>query len=226
MFNKSGILYHSKRSRNKKSGQIKFSTYEFSIFLLKSARNLLIFSFLFFLILQIPFAHVSTLLHDTVRLQVPSKTSTHSEKQVYLPKIDPDLPTENILNIPSIDVYTQIQESTYKDYETALKKGVWRVPNFATPTSQDKSIILAAHRYGYLFWNSLFRRQNSFYNLPKLEVGDKVEIYWEQRKYTYEIYATDTNTRITDYSADLILYTCKDLSSDIRIFQYARLIKE
>jgi sortase (surface protein transpeptidase) len=86
-------------------------------------------------------------------------------------------------------------------------------------------IILAAHRYGYLAWTDLFRRQNSFYNLPKIKVGDTVEIDWGQRKYTYGVYTTEEGTQITDYSADLILYTCESLTGDERFFVYAHLIQ-
>jgi sortase (surface protein transpeptidase) len=59
-----------------------------------------------------------------------------------------------------------------------------------------------------------------------MRVGDTVEIDWKQRKYTYEVYATDKGTEIADYSADLILYTCESLTGDARVFVYARLIRQ
>ena len=83
-------------------------------------------------------------------------------------------------------------------------------------------IILAAHRFGYVTWTNSFRTLNSFYSLPKLKVGDRVEIVWNQRKYVYEIYKEETGTAITDYTADLILYTCDLWNSPTRIFKYAR----
>ena len=63
------------------------------------------------------------------------------------------------------------------------------MPDFGTPLDRTKPVILAAHRFGYLAWTNLYRRKNSFYNLPKLKEGDLVEITYKQRKYTYEIYA-------------------------------------
>ena len=45
------------------------------------------------------------------------------------------------------------------------------------------------------------------------------------RKYTYEIYAEGRGDEINDYSANLILYTCETLNSNIRIFKYARLLQ-
>jgi len=143
--------------------------------------------------------------------------------QAYQPAYDPKLPSKNHLVISAIGVDTDIEEATYDNYEAALKNGVWRVSDFGAPGGTTPT-ILAAHRYGYLAWTNLYRRKNSFYNLPKLQVGDLVEIDWQKRKYVYEIYATDEGTEITDYSANLILYTCVNLTGNQRIFRYAKLI--
>lgn len=143
----------------------------------------------------------------------------------YQPRFDSTLPAENMIKIPSIGVYGRIYEAPYEIYESALKKGVWRASDFSTPTDQSKPTILVAHRYGYLAWSNSFRRKNSFYNLPKLKEGDIIEIYWNQRKYVYEVYRSERGEEISDYSADLILYTCESLNSPVRIFKYARLLK-
>jgi sortase (surface protein transpeptidase) len=143
----------------------------------------------------------------------------------YQPAFDPTLPKTNRLVVSSIGVDTDIEEATLDNYENALKNGVWRVSDFGDPASNNESIILAAHRFGYLAWTNSFRRKNSFYNLPKMRVGDIVEIDWKQRKYQYEVYSTDKGTEITDYSADLILYTCENLTGDARVFVYAKLIQ-
>lgn len=135
-----------------------------------------------------------------------------------VPKLDTDLPKTPTLIIDKIGVNGEIHEG--EDWDSALKLGIWRVPNFGSPES-GKPIILAAHRWGYLSWSNTFRRLNSFYNLPNLEVGDKIEIDWNQRPYYYVIYQSDTGENITDYSADLILYTCQLWDSPIRVFKYA-----
>ena len=121
---------------------------------------------------------------------------------------------------------TVIGEGGEKEYEEVLQHGPWRVPDFGTPDDRRLPMILAAHRYGYLSWSNSFRRKHSFFNLPKLKVGDQVTVTWNQRPYVYEIYGGDEGTHISDYSADLILYTCQYLESDRRIFKYARLVRE
>jgi len=146
-------------------------------------------------------------------------------KETYQPRFDPSLTREARIAIPAIGVDSTIQESTYENYENALEKGIWRVPDFGTPYERSSPTILAAHRFGYLAWTNIYRRKNSFFNLPKLKEGDTVEIVWRQRRYVYEIYKTGKGEEIEDYSADLILYTCENLDSPVRIFKYARLLE-
>lgn len=145
--------------------------------------------------------------------------------KTYQPRFDPKITKESRLIIPSLGVNTAIQEATADNFEDALRKGPWRVSDFGTPSDRSAPTILAAHRYGYLVWSNTFRRKNSFYNLPKLKVGDTVEIYWKQRRYIYEVYGEDKGDKIKDYSADLILYTCEALNSQERIFAYGRLLE-
>lgn len=151
--------------------------------------------------------------------------SGDKQKVDYQPAFDSNLSLENRIDIPAIGVSTQIQEATYENYEDALRKSVWRVPDLGTPYERTRPTILAAHRFGYLAWSNLYRRENSFFNLPKLNNGETVEITWRQRKYVYEVYGESSGADINDYTADLILYTCNALDSDIRIFKYARLLE-
>lgn len=160
--------------------------------------------------------------------QVPPETvtGTPGSSQVKptpspeLPPFDPSLPEDNGLIIDKIKVRGQIHEG--EDWQNILKRGIWRVPNFGDPENNSLPIILAAHRWGYLAWTNSFRALNSFYNLPKLKIGDKIEIIWNQRRYVYKVYQEETGTKITDYSANLILYTCELWNSPTRIFKYAQ----
>lgn len=138
------------------------------------------------------------------------------------PAQDLSLPTTPFVTMDKIGVFSPI--STESDYIAALKKGAWLVPEYGTPMNEKKPIIIAAHRFGYLYWDDATRKQISFYNLPKMKVGDTIDIIWDQRVFKYQIFKEEEKTYITDYSADLILYTCKYFDSPIRIFRYAKLI--
>ena len=162
--------------------------------------------------------------NEVSQLALNDQSSDTKNQNNYQAVFNPRLPKDNHLIISSIGVDTSLQEATYDNYEEALKKGVWRVSDFGAP-GDDKPTILAAHRFGYLAWSNSYRRHNSFFNLPKLKVGDTVEVIWHQRKYKYEVYAEGKGTEISDYSADLILYTCESLVGEERIFKYARLLE-
>lgn len=208
---------------------------------MKISRILLIGSFLSFVLAFVMVSYpVAALLWNVIFPKTSSalalqllKPVTTSENQVLrpqskfvLPEKDLSLLEETIVRIPKIGVETQILEASHEEYESALKEGVWRVPDFGIPTEEGLPIILVAHRFGYLNWTQPFREKNSFFNLPELQAGDLVEIIWDQRKFLYEIYQGEDGTEITHYTADLILYTCRFLDSDIRIFRYAKLISQ
>lgn len=163
---------------------------------------------------------IGNTIAETPRSAQREEPSVALAKEVEPPPFDLSLPEENGLVIDKIGVRSEIREG--ENWSDILRKGIWRVPSFGTPESNGLPIILAAHRFGYATWTSSFRTLNSFYNLPKLKVGDQVEVIWNQRKYVYEIYQEETGIKITDYSANLILYTCELWNSPIRIFRYAK----
>jgi len=143
--------------------------------------------------------------------------------QVYQPAFDPDLPEGEWLSIPRIGVRSALIETP--DSAEALKRGLWLVPGYGHPADNSLPIIVAAHRFGWSWWwQSDYWQYNSFYRLPETEPGDVIEVIADQRKWIYEIYAGEEVDEITDYDADLILYTCKFLNSPIRHIRYARLI--
>jgi len=139
-----------------------------------------------------------------------------------IPTLDPSLPEGKFVIIPKINVESPI--STSKDYNEGLKQGTWIVADYGNPEQPNLPIILASHRFGYSSWSAEKRNKISYYNLPQTVEDDRIEIYWNQRKYKYRIYASEESTYISDYTADLILYTCKFFNSPIRIFRYAERI--
>lgn len=150
------------------------------------------------------------------------KQAAPPEKQ-SLPAFNENLPTGDWLVIPRIGVRSTLQST--ESYEEALTTGVWWAPGFGGPGDQSAPMIVAGHRFGFKWWwEDDYWKYHSFYMLPNLEPGDTIEIISNKRKYEYAIYAGEEGKEITDYQADLILYTCKYLDSPIRIFRYARLV--
>jgi len=164
---------------------------------------------------------LTTPIHEDFRGYTEKKPDEVPAKQ-SLPNVDSSLPKENRVVIPKVGIDAKIHEG--ENFEKLLEKGVWRVNEFGTP-EDDKPIILAAHRFGYSSWSREKREQEAFFNLPSTRVGDTIDIIWNQRLYVYKIYKIDEDTQITDYSANLILYTCKLYNSPVRIFRYAERIR-
>ncbi|MEA3357392.1 MAG: hypothetical protein U9Q67_03060, partial [Patescibacteria group bacterium] len=122
-----------------------------------------------------------------------SYTPAPYQDEPDLPELDTTLSEDNTLIIPSIGVYGVIHEGF--NGPAALEQGIWRTHTFGTP-EDNTPVIIAAHRFGYIYWSNDFRKTQSFYNLPETEVGDTVAIIWNQRMYEYEIYRAEDNTYI------------------------------
>jgi len=190
-----------------------------------------IFLYLFYTVSPGITAKLSKSLDETRSQSVVAaqeKTPTQVPNEV-VPAITKDLtlPVGQYLTIPTLGIDTTIWEASPSAYEEALQKGVWRVPDFATPETPQagRPIILAAHRFGYVAWTQDYREKHSFYNLPDIKVGESIVLTWNQHRYTYRVKAIEEGKEITDYSSDLILYTCKFLVSPIRIVVYAELVE-
>lgn len=166
----------------------------------------------------------SSIQKEITILEEKEKEDIKKEKEIVenLPPINPALSTTPTLKINNIGVDGEIHQG--ENAKAELDKGIWIVPGYGTPEHNELPIIIAAHRFGYVYWTAEFRTKSSFYNLPKLKVGDRVQIIWGQREYQYEIYKAEDDKQITDYGADLILYTCRMYNSPIRVFRYLRRI--
>ncbi|HCR81700.1 MAG: hypothetical protein UY47_C0003G0048 [Parcubacteria group bacterium GW2011_GWB1_49_7] len=166
-------------------------------------------------------------LSGNFQLQIDREKLEKEQRQriseLSKPPYNENLPEGDWLIIPRIGVRSVLQPT--ENYEDALKTGLWLAPNFGKPGDEDTPMIVAGHRFGFKWWwQDDYWKYHSFYLLPDLEPGDTVEVISAKRKYIYEIYAGEEGMEITDYTADLILYTCKYLDSPIRIFRYAKLL--
>lgn len=132
-------------------------------------------------------------------------------------------PKSNTLYIPKINFDGEIFESDNPD---GLENGAWRRPETSTP-DQGSNTVIVAHRFGY------FTGIDDFYHLDKLEVGDLIFVFWNEKEYIYKVFL-DTEvlpsaTSIEDESDEsiLTLYTCAPLYTwDKRLVIKAKLINE
>ncbi len=120
-----------------------------------------------------------------------------------------------LLEISSADIHGQVVDG---EDANAMERGFWYYPLSAPPGRQGNTVIIG-HRFLHLP-----PRRDTFFNLDKVKIGDKIELKQDEDTYTYTIVNTtvvDKNnsailTNTTDYRITLI--TCTPLwTSDERL---------
>lgn len=123
------------------------------------------------------------------------------------------------ITIPSLNLNSKLFTSTSsKD----LNKGIWHRSSSGNPLSGG-NMVITAHRFLYTGNN------NTFYNLPNINLDDTIVITWEGKQYDYKVTnlfeVTPDAVEIEAPTEDhiLTLYTCTPLwTSDKRFVVQAK----
>jgi sortase A len=156
--------------------------------------------------------------------QRSSSFRSNDIEQVQL--FDGELPPkqgENLLFIPKIGVRSIIQEGNSVN---VLEKGVWHRPKSSNPELGSNTVFVA-HRFLYT------SGPNTFYHLDKLAAGDRFSVWWNGRRYEYEVESSGTvpanAVEIENPSDDnrITLWTCTPLfTATNRLVVVAKLSKK
>ena len=118
--------------------------------------------------------------------------------------------TENRLYIPKIDVNLPYATGS----ETVMEKGAWwRQPDNGNP-ADGGNFVLSAHRFIMGLTPQQTLRKSPFYNIDKLEIGDKISIDYSGKRYEYtisKIFAVAPDAVEIEQRTDqpqLTLYSC------------------
>lgn len=118
------------------------------------------------------------------------------------------IPSENTVVIPAVGIEVNIIEGST---DSALDHGAWRRPGTGDPENGG-NMVVTGHRFKYLPPSNL-----TFYNLDKVVVGDYIIVYWNGKRYDYQvdrIRVVTPDTIEVESSTDkpqLTLYTCTPL---------------
>ncbi len=118
-----------------------------------------------------------------------------------------DIPSENRLVVPSMHLNDQIFEG--KDL-SVLRNGPWRLPYTSTPDKGGNTVIVG-HRYTYT------NPRGTFYSLDRVQIGDRIGIFWQHKKYVYRVASVQTvkpdavSVEAPTTDSRLTLYTCTPL---------------
>jgi len=164
--------------------------------------------------LSLLFAQSKDELHPTPRTTIPAvvEISAASEDSVVEKPEEPQLyDIDNALVIEKIGIKLAIPEINHAG---ALERGTWhRRPHQGNPEIGG-NFVLTGHRFGFDWTPAGVARNSAFFHLDKLVPGDVVTVYWNQRRYDYEIvesHQVDPNATWIENQSELhrlTLYTC------------------
>ena len=120
-------------------------------------------------------------------------------------------------------IYTNTDSANTKEVDEILDKGVYIYPQYSDIGWSGREVVLAGHHYNMNV--SQTKSEQSFQNLDKLEVGDKIQIVDDYKIWTYEIYKVEESTEITEQNPDLMMYTCIYWwDAKLRLFVYGKIV--
>ncbi len=115
----------------------------------------------------------------------------------------------NRLIIPSIGVDMKIgQDKEFLDY------GGW----IQRLDSDNLPNLIAIHRFGWSTLSPDQKMKQTLYHVDKLDKGDIVYILWNGERYEYHVESIIDGDNNPSLSGKTIIYTCKFMSTNQRIF--------
>ena len=135
---------------------------------------------------------------------IPQEVTVDSEDDIVLADEEGVIGT---LEIPKIGVSAPIKEGT--DWETMKEY----IGHFENTKKETGNIGLAAHNRGY--------KVNYFQNIKNLKLGDRINYFYNGKKYIYEVYEKriilDTDwTVLENKKNELTLITCVENKDEYR----------
>jgi LPXTG-site transpeptidase (sortase) family protein len=140
---------------------------------------------------------------------------TPSDNRIIIPKINKNVP---IVEIPEKNLIKQNCKALEEDMQNGLVDGVVHYPGTAKP-GQTGNFFVTGHSSFYAWTKSKYK--DVFALLPELEIGDRVTVYYDQRKYTYEIISrttvrpTDTSSLKATSDKRITIMTCWPIGTDL-----------
>lgn len=115
--------------------------------------------------------------------QIPSLSLEVSptDNRIIIPSINQNIP---IVNVSSESLKRRDWAALERDMQESLRDGVVHYPGTSVP-GQTGNVVITGHS-SYFPWDS-GRFKDVFALLHKVEIGDRIVIYYNQDKYVYEV---------------------------------------
>ncbi|MBI2463756.1 class E sortase [Candidatus Peregrinibacteria bacterium] len=150
------------------------------------------------------------------KFNIPTFSIVSPDNRIIIPKIDKNIP---IVETASKNRYEEKWEELEKNILNDLKNGVVHYPGTAQP-GQKGNVVMTGHS-SYYPWDE-GKYKDVFALLDKLEIGDEIIIYFQQKEYRYNIIdfrdvnPDDINVLEQKDGYKLSLITCTPLGTNLR----------
>jgi len=138
------------------------------------------------------------------------------DMRIVIPKIDKNIP---VVGVTNENLIARDWDALEKDLQGALKNGIIHYPGTALP-GEGGNVVLTGHS-SYYAWDA-GRFKDVFALLHELTLGDRVVIFFNQRKYVYEIFDIKTvypsQVDVLGQTRDerLTLITCTPIGTNLK----------
>jgi len=149
------------------------------------------------------------------------------DNRLIIPRIDQNIP---VVKVSSEALIKKDWNALEKDMQKALKDGVVHYPGTSLP-GQTGNIVITGHS-SYFPWDP-GRFKDVFALLHKVIKGDRIVMYWNQKKYLYEVtdikVVSPSNIEVLKQTPNeqLTLITCTPVGTNLkRLIVVATPVKE
>ncbi len=155
---------------------------------------------------------------DESKKQVPylNLQVTPPDDRIVLPRIKKNVP---IVQVSEENLISRNWGALEKDIQSALQDGVVHYPGSAYPGSHG-NVVITGHS-SYFAWDP-GRFKDVFALLTQLNIGDTVVVYYNQQKYTYQIYdekvvmPNEVDVLSREAGDRLTLITCTPIGTNLK----------
>lgn len=139
-----------------------------------------------------------------------------SDNRIIIPRIDQNLP---VVRISSESLIRRDWNALEKEMQSALKDGVVHYPGTSIP-GESGNMAITGHS-SYFPWDP-GRFKDVFALLHEVVTGDKIVMYWEGKKYVYEVteikvvLPSDISILKQTPDSTLTLITCTPVGTNLK----------
>lgn len=155
---------------------------------------------------------------DQMKKQIPpiAIDIAPPDNRIIIPGINKNVP---VVNVKTENLVKRDWGALEKDIQESLREGVVHYPGTAYP-GMNGNVVITGHS-SYFVWDP-GRFKDVFALLHEVNVGDKVIVYYEQKKYLYQVYdkkvvTPDKVDVLTQDGTDkLTLITCTPVGTNLK----------